>query len=93
MVQDEGGERMRRTLIRTWTLSTVTDEKLSEALRHGAAMSAFRYHLLNAGIPPEEAVVRKDTAIPEEFWPSTPPCPVSADDLKYFVEQQEYSAA
>lgn len=93
IVQDEGGERMRRTLIRTWTLSTVTDEKLFEALRHGAAMSAFRYHLLNAGIPPEEAVVRKDTPIPEEFWPDAPPCRVTADDLKYFVEQQEFSAA
>jgi hypothetical protein len=88
IVQDEGGERMRRTIIRTWTLSMVTDDKLSEALRQGAAMSAFRYHLLNAGIPPEEAVMRKDTPIPEEFWPDTPPCRITADDLHYFVAQQ-----
>jgi len=88
IVQDEGGGRMRRALIRTWMLSTVTDDKLSDALRHGAAMSAFRYHLLNAGVPPEEAVMRKDTPIPEEFWPDTPPCRVTADDLQFFVEQQ-----
>ena len=82
----ENGKTQKATIAR-WHLSSVTDEQIHEGLRHAAALSAYRDYLLEHGVPVPQANVSRDTEVPQEFWPDAPPCPISADDLRYFAEQ------
>ncbi|KRW83654.1 hypothetical protein AQ621_16530 (plasmid) [Marinobacter sp. P4B1] len=87
--QVEPNGQERRSVVGTWALSKVTDEQIRNDLRRAAAMSNYRYHLLDAGATLEEAYLAKDSSIPAEYWPEDPPCIITADDLWYFAEQRQ----
>ncbi|WP_138437840.1 hypothetical protein [Marinobacter shengliensis] len=88
ILQTEADGRERRITLATWALSQVTDDQIWHSLRYAAAASAYRYHLLARGVSPEKATLRKDSPIPDEFWPDAPPCPITVDDLTYHAEQR-----
>lgn len=87
--QKTGDTEERKTTIRTWLLSTITDEQIAHDMAHAAAMVTYREHLLDAGETFENAFVTKATHIPDRFWPHNPVCPFSADDLRYHAQQKD----
>jgi hypothetical protein len=70
-----------------WALADVTDDGIRQALRHGAAMLAYRQHRISSGEPVAQVLVDKDD-VPAQFWPDEPVCNITADDLHYYAEQR-----
>lgn len=75
-----------RKTMSTWRLSKITDEQIREDLIKAAAISAYRQHLIETSSKAQAYAVDRNTPIPERFYPSEPPNPITVDDLKYFTE-------
>ena len=71
-----------------WQLRDVTDASLNEALRKASAIIAYREHLISQDASLQIVLITKEDPIPKEFWPTSPVCVITADDLKYYVEQR-----
>lgn len=77
--------RRFNTTVAYWREDTVSEQSLRLALRHLAAMDAYRKHLL-ASDPSADVKLTNETSIPLAFWPEDPVIPLSVDDLIYETE-------
>lgn len=86
--QKDGRGNRHNSSVRTWREDTLTNASLRTALRHLAAMDNYRRHLRET-LGSTDALVTRESSIPSEFWPSEPVISLTADDLRYEVEQRK----
>ncbi|GBO88613.1 hypothetical protein [Marinobacter salsuginis] len=79
--QKDGQGGYDRQHLAEWTQYKVTEDLISEAVRHGVAMLEYRSHLEQVRGHELEEPVSKFTRIPDEFWKKNPPQPITVGTL------------
>jgi hypothetical protein len=79
--QKDGQGGYDRQHLGEWTQYKVSEELISQAVRHGVAMLEYRSHLEQVRGHELEEPISKYTRIPEEFWKKNPPQPIIVGTL------------